>query len=198
MWIFVFLNCFLTFLTRAPTLHLQMFFYIFLFWLLLSYYTLKYIYQYFENFIQYTLIIFILLQIFSDPCSWLYPYNFVPLFFKLMKTNVFCPSILGCDVFPHGKSYLQECILSILRENRLYLSEKVKMTNDSLVKDGTWCPPPFSMLKFALFIACIGFIHVLTIALNLYVQLFCCIQKSLFPCSQPCTWCSQYTGNDIR
>lgn len=110
-----------------------------------------------------------------------------PFFFKLMKTSLCCPNILGCKAIHYGTCYLQEYIFYTLREDWLSLSKKVKLTNDFSTKYGTWCLASLSILQFALFIVCVGFIHVVTIAVNLYVQLFCFIQKSLFSCSQSST-----------
>lgn len=70
-------------------------------------------------------------------------------------------------------------------QGRPSLTQKLSAVNSSLVSGGTSCPLHPYMLGFVQFELGGDLVCAVTTDVNLYVQLSCCDQTTLFPCSHP-------------
>lgn len=68
------------------------------------------------------------------------------IFFKLIKSNFYCPYILGCMDFHDCYPLTGVCTL---RENSISLLQQLSFPNRSSVRGKTSCLPPFSRLGLA-------------------------------------------------
>lgn len=75
-----------------------------------------------------------------------------------------------------------------VRENQHALFQQLLRADSSSDRADTSCSPPLFMLYFI----CFDSVHVITNAVSSYVQLPCCVLKTLFPWSQTCLWSSLF------
>lgn len=75
----------------------------------------------------------------------------------------------------------------IIKKNSSLLLSASVSDNGSLNTDETFAnfSLHFSSILVLLFFSGIGLVHKITTAVSLYVQLFCCAQKTLFTCIRP-------------
>lgn len=75
----------------------------------------------------------------------------------------------------------------IKKKIHLFFFQHLTSDNGSLNSDETFAnfSLPFSSILGLLFFSGVGLVHKITTAVSLYVQLFCCAQKTLFTCIRP-------------
>lgn len=99
---------------------------------------------------------------------------------KLFKTDLCCLFTIGCVTF-----YWSYQGLNSSRKLALPIPE-LSVVRSSLIRGGTWCSPPLSMLESGLAWSCTGLVHVVTISVGLYGN---CprlhVSETLFHCCQP-------------
>lgn len=104
-------------------------------------------------------------------------------FLRPIEFNLCLPCAFTCfqvQVYPleSGQSTRHQTS----KENCLSLSQNLSVANRSLAKSWVFCPPLPSMLGSCLTWVCAGLVHVVTSAVNSYVQLPCGVQTARCSC----------------